>query len=117
MSFNWSPSNVLRLRAMHKAGCAFVEMAQAFGTTRNAVIGKSHRLGLKRRRGGEGAEPCSEPALPKPLETLDRRECHYVVNFAREGELHLYCAAPTEDTYCDTHARLMRRPCPQRALR
>lgn len=39
----------------------------------------------------------------KPLMLLQAKECKWPVNEAARGELHLFCAMPTEGTYCEHH--------------
>ena len=59
----WNPERVEQLRSFVVAGLTCSQIAAEIGVSRNAVIGKIHRLGLgrggpQRRRGG--------PALPAP---------------------------------------------------
>jgi GcrA cell cycle regulator len=56
-SLDWNANQVAMLRAMHAAGATAREIGKALGVTRNAVIGKSRRLGLSRG---------IRPKLPKP---------------------------------------------------
>lgn len=42
----WTPERVALLCVMHSEGKIMREIAGALGTTRNAVIGKVHRMGL-----------------------------------------------------------------------
>lgn len=69
MIFSWPPEAVDRLQEYWRRGLSASQCARAineeFGTrlSRNAVIGKAHRLGLA-RRGHNGARP--RAAGPKP---------------------------------------------------
>lgn len=57
---NWTPERIERLKQLHADGYSGSQIAAALGgLTRNAVIGKAHRLGLKR----EGA---SAPSIAAP---------------------------------------------------
>jgi GcrA cell cycle regulator len=50
MSGNWTPARVQRLRELWAAGRTASAIAQELrGVSRNAVIGKAHRLGLEPR--------------------------------------------------------------------
>jgi len=50
MSFWWSPENIETLKAYYDRGMSCSEIAKRMpGTTRNAIIGKVHRLDLARR--------------------------------------------------------------------
>lgn len=51
MGLIWTPELDGQLTALHSEGATFSEMAQTIeGATRNACIGRAHRLGLKRKR-------------------------------------------------------------------
>lgn len=47
---NWTDENIERLRAMWKQGLACSAIGRVLGCTRNAVIGKAHRLNLEERK-------------------------------------------------------------------
>lgn len=55
--FNWTDVQVARLKEMHQQGLSATQIGVRLGTSRNAVIGKLHRLDLMRVR---------TPAKPKP---------------------------------------------------
>lgn len=44
--FRWTDERVDKLKAMHKEGLSFSIIGERLGASRNAVIGKAHRLGL-----------------------------------------------------------------------
>ena len=46
----WSESTVTTLREMWSGGYSATLIAEAIGTSRNAVIGKAHRLDLEHRK-------------------------------------------------------------------
>lgn len=48
MAFEWSEERLTVLRRMFEAGASGGEIAREFGVTRNVIIGKLHRLGMKR---------------------------------------------------------------------
>lgn len=51
---NWTRQAVDRLRRLwNHTSLSASEIAADFGCTRNAIIGKAHRLGLKSRREGQ----------------------------------------------------------------
>ena len=63
----WTDERIEQLRQMWQAGSTASQIAEALGgVSRNAVIGKAHRLGLQARpspvRGGEAAVMAPEPA-------------------------------------------------------
>lgn len=58
----WNEETIARLRALWDEGCSTAEIGRRLGVTKNAVVGKSHRLMLSPRpspirRGGEGQTP------------------------------------------------------------
>ncbi|WP_372784592.1 GcrA family cell cycle regulator [Phenylobacterium sp.] len=66
---SWSHARVERLRAFWvEEGLSATEIGHRLGVTRNAVLGKVHRLGLSNRRPARtsGAPAPRAPRLPKP---------------------------------------------------
>jgi len=69
----WTDERIEQLRQMWQAGATASQIADALGSvSRNAVIGKAHRLGLQARpspvRMGEPATTAAEPARePEPV--------------------------------------------------
>jgi GcrA cell cycle regulator len=51
----WPTDRVETLKAMWAQGLPTLAISKALGVTRNAVIGKAHRLDLKSRKKGQGA--------------------------------------------------------------
>ena len=45
---DWSPAAVVALRDLWGMSRSAAQIARALGTTKNAVLGKAHRLGLSR---------------------------------------------------------------------
>ena len=72
---SWTDERVETLKRMWGEGQSASQIAKELGgVTRNAVIGKVHRLGLSNRAGSGAASAPSKPAAkekaaPKPLET------------------------------------------------
>jgi len=63
---SWSDERVETLKKMWTEGQSASQIAKELGgVTRNAVIGKVHRLGLSNRAGAAGA-PDATPAVPAP---------------------------------------------------
>lgn len=65
---SWTDDRVEKLKKMWSEGQSASQIAKELGgVTRNAVIGKVHRLGLSNRNGGggSGGEPAAK-AEPKP---------------------------------------------------
>ncbi|MGJ8583618.1 MAG: GcrA family cell cycle regulator [Marinosulfonomonas sp.] len=64
----WTDERVETLKKMWGEGQSASQIAKELGgVTRNAVIGKVHRLGLSNRTGGStAAKPAAKEATPKP---------------------------------------------------
>ena len=50
MRLKWTKERVLKLERMWLEGLSAREIALSLSTTRNAVLGKVHRLGVKREQ-------------------------------------------------------------------
>ena len=71
---SWTDERVETLRRMWAEGQSASQIAKELGgVTRNAVIGKVHRLGLSNRVGGNGAN-AGEAARPAEGETVTEAE-------------------------------------------
>ena len=63
---SWTDERIERLKKLWSEGLSASQIAAELGgVTRNAVIGKVHRLGLSNRIGGEGDAPDPQPARPE----------------------------------------------------
>lgn len=67
MSFGWSDERVQTLTVLWLDGVSATQIAHRFGggLTRNAVIGKVHRLGLAGARGSARCEPAPPKGAPE----------------------------------------------------
>ncbi|WP_230962550.1 GcrA family cell cycle regulator, partial [Erythrobacter donghaensis] len=68
---SWTDERIATLRKMWEGGATASEIATELGgVSRNAVIGKAHRLGLKARpspvKANEKKKPVAAPAAKKP---------------------------------------------------
>ncbi|WP_114377460.1 GcrA family cell cycle regulator [Elioraea thermophila] len=75
----WTEEQIETLRRLWAEGLSTAEIGRRMGISKNAVVGKAHRLHLPARpspirRGGEGAKPAAprpprrtlRPAMPRP---------------------------------------------------
>ena len=108
----WTEERVARLKALWGEGRTASQIAVILGdVTRNAVIGKAHRLGLKgrpspiRKEKVATPKPASRPAAQtsRPVRVSDR-QCHWPIGHPREPGFH-FCGAPAIDDkpYCEKH--------------
>jgi GcrA cell cycle regulator len=64
---SWTDERVEKLKELWGEGMSASQIAKALGAvTRNAVIGKVHRLGLSNRGTTSGAQPADSEAKPAP---------------------------------------------------
>lgn len=133
-SENWPPERIELLKQRWAEGLSASQIGAEFGLTRNAIIGKVHRLGLEKRARGQNMarrpraartapykapltiiqnEPLPpEPELPPftgtpvTLMQLEDHQCRWPV---RGPDGDLYCGAPADKSWCTYHARLARR--------
>lgn len=117
----WSEDRIAKLRELWDKGLSASQIAAelAEGVTRNAVIGKAHRLGLKSRPSPVKTE-ASKPkkAAPKPkikkeknknisLLELNERVCKWPIGHPGEEEFH-FCGRDSQPglPYCPEHCAM-----------
>lgn len=109
----WSEERVELLKLLWSKGRTASQIAEELGdVTRNAVIGKVHRLGLSARPSPIRHErerrpaPVAGPVPTRPRRVSDR-ECHWPIGHPREPGFH-FCGAPAEPDrpYCAAHCAL-----------
>jgi GcrA cell cycle regulator len=127
----WTDQRTQRLTDLWRAGKSAREVADALGVTRNAVIGKLHRLGLSGDPAHASAGPskprrerrpravvvrspatrrqafvCQAEALPglaRHLEDLSRRACRWPIGDPKSADF-AFCGRPAEaQPYCAVH--------------
>src|ERR1700674_5423044 len=138
---NWSDDRVEQLKTLWTEGLSASQIARVLGgVTRNAVIGKVHRLGLAGRAGPARAErprsmssqsavriAAPEPEIieedPVVLEdgkfatvlTINDRMCRWPIGDPAENEFHFCGRKPKVGSpYCEAHARKAYQPQQQR---
>ena len=71
-AFEWTPDHIKTLMGLWEEGLPTSEIGRRLGVTKNAVVGKVHRLGLKKRQSpirqaaAGSAQPAKPKAAPKP---------------------------------------------------
>ena len=101
-NYDWSETAVTRLRELWSEGHSTAEIGRRLGVSKNAVVGKAHRLDLSARpspiKGGApiGSRPRQAKAIPKLTDMLPLPSC-----------------APTP---CEAAAPLRREPRPPQAV-
>jgi GcrA cell cycle regulator len=137
---NWSDDRVEQLKTLWTEGLSASQIARALGgVTRNAVIGKVHRLGLAGRASPSRAERPRLPMAPKvpsmrahhvpaapvveedPLLlddgnfatvlTISDRMCRWPIGDPAGTEFHFCGRSPKAGSpYCEAHARKAYQP-------
>ena len=109
----WTPERVAELERLWATGATTAEIGRMLNITKNAVVGKSHRLGLPGRpspikRGFAKAPP---PPPPTPAPTANVIEyhgppCQWPIGDPGTEDFH-FCGAPAihERPYCDEHCK------------
>lgn len=104
----WTDDRISRLKNLWREGKSASEIADLLGdVSRNAVIGKSHRLNLA----GRPSPIIRRQARPMPVD--DRKQCAWLDGHSGDWQP---CSAPAEPgrSYCSEHlARSLRRPDPR----
>ena len=134
----WTDERVEQLKSLWTDGLSASQIARALGgVTRNAVIGKVHRLGLAGRAGPARAErprhstphrsvarmsaPQPEIVEQEPVKlddgnfatvlTISDRMCRWPIGDPSENEFHFCGRNPKSGSpYCEAHARKAYQP-------
>lgn len=134
---NWTDERVEQLKSLWSEGLSASQIARTLGgVTRNAVIGKVHRLGLAGRAVPAQTERPRLPATPRvaprpaapapvveedplPLDdgnyatvlTITDHMCRWPIGDPSDGEFH-FCGRKVKigSPYCEAHARKAYQP-------
>lgn len=116
---SWTDDRIEQLKKLWEKGLSASQIADELGdVTRNAVIGKAHRLGLKSRPSPvkvdtkKAAKAKAKPAPkeePQKIGLLDLTEriCKWPIGHPGEEEFH-FCGRPSEPgvPYCKEHCAM-----------
>lgn len=99
---DWTSERIAALIALWNEGLTTSEIGVRLGITKNAVIGKVHRLGLPQRRPTQKDEP--ELADVIRLDRLSGDMCSWPVGNPGDRNFH-FCGEPsaTGKPYCAKH--------------
>ena len=128
MKFWWSDNRVERLKTLYAEGLSAGLISVEFGITRNAVVGKIHRLGLsqsdkpKQRMPSVRAiklkrithkprmvEKPRPPPIGRPVTLMELNEftCRFPLGDPRSPDFRFCGEFPrTGEPYCDHHCRI-----------
>ncbi|MBL6957527.1 MAG: global cell cycle regulator GcrA-like protein [Rhodospirillales bacterium] len=104
---DWTPERVSALIALWEEGLTTSEIGRRLGVTKNAVVGKVHRIGLPKRQ--SPIKQSAQPAKPKMadvvvLEKLTSGMCSWPDGEPGTEEFH-FCGQPAiaGKPYCAPH--------------
>ncbi len=102
----WSPAKTARMKALHYAGLSARQIGEDLHLSRNAVLGKIHRLGM------------SKPAalLVTPMSEPRPDSCQFPFGDPGDPDFH-FCGkrrARLDTSYCQQHHDLCYRPNPKK---
>lgn len=115
----WTDDRIGKLKELWDKGLSASQIAGELGdVTRNAVIGKAHRLGLKSRPSpvkSESAKPKEAAPKPQPKQTekrialldLTERTCKWPIGHPGDPDFH-FCGDASEPgvPYCPPHCAM-----------
>ena len=110
---NWTDKKIEKLKELWERGDAATEIAEVFGVTKNAIIGKANRLNFTpRKRGGtygikhprESVPIVIEPENPTLLESLTSDQCKFPL-WDKSTDPQFFCGKERWDksSYCKMH--------------
>ncbi len=99
---DWTAERIEELTRHWESGLPTAEIGRRMGITKNAVVGKVHRLGLTPRK---VTQTVSAPVPPPPLMDFKGPVCHWPIGHPREPDFH-FCGnvAMPGKPYCAEHA-------------
>jgi len=104
----WTSERVETLRQLWGQGQTASQIAARLGgTTRNAVIGKAHRLGLSIKQAPPPVEEPPPPVIVAPPPAPNSRGCQWPVGDPKQPDFH-FCGQPSEigRPYCAAHCAI-----------
>lgn len=104
----WTDDRIAKLKKLWAEGLTTGEIGKRLGVSKNAVVGKAHRLGLKSRpspirRAGTKPEPKEETRV-YTLADLTSQTCRWPIGDPKEENFH-FCGKPVIQgkPYCADH--------------
>lgn len=105
---SWTDERVELLKSLWGQGMSASDIADTLGDiTRNAVIGKAHRLGLS----GRPSPIKKKPSRGATILSLTERMCKWPVGDPKHPDFH-FCGKPVQAglPYCAEHAAIAYQP-------
>ena len=109
---DWNDGETKRLLELAAAELSSNAIARRIGVSRNAVLGKLHRMGVDFGRSNKFSRAPKPPPLPqpdnlKPMIDLRPHECMFPFGDPKE-DVFGFCSAPVKpgSSYCHRHAEI-----------
>lgn len=104
----WTDENILELKSLWSEGLTTGEIGKRLGVSKNAVVGKAHRLGLKGRpspiKRQEKAAPPKKEKRVFTLTDLSSQTCRWPIGDPKHDDFHFCCATIVPGKpYCAEH--------------
>jgi GcrA cell cycle regulator len=109
---SWTDERIEQLRSLWSKGVSASEIAEILGdVTRNAVIGKAHRLGLS----GRPSPIKKKPTKGATILSLTERMCKWPHGDPKHADFHFCGKSALQGLpYCAEHAALAYQPAKKR---
>ncbi len=105
----WSEEKIQRLKKLWSEGLTTGEIGKRIGVSKNAVVGKAHRLGLKGRPSPIKRPDRAAPAKKEPLKIftltdLSAQTCRWPIGDPKHEDFR-FCGRPViiGKPYCGEH--------------
>jgi len=104
MSVEWTPERIQALMAMWTEGLPASEIGRRLDVTKNAVVGKVHRLGLPKRRITAPPKETVDRGDLVSLESLKAAMCSWPIGDPGDDDFR-FCGSEAVEgkPYCDKH--------------
>ena len=97
----WTQELVTQLSSLWQQGLSTAEIGRRLGVSKNAVVGKAHRLALDPR-----PSPLKRPPAPRVVSTIGPT-CSWPIGHPGEKNFHFCGKRPVQGKpYCAEHAQV-----------
>lgn len=103
----WTEETINELTRLWGQGLSTSEIGRRIGMSKNAVVGKAHRLGLIARPSPIKRQAPVQPQPPKVVTFGARGGCSWPIGDPRKDDFH-FCGEPAMPgkPYCSKHAAI-----------
>ena len=111
MKGEWAPERIEQLKSMIAAGVGYAQIGRSMGLSKNAVLGKAHRLGY--------GTPKPQPVEPPRAKFPDRGRCVYPIGHPKDDDFR-FCGKSVRkegEPYCEKHHDICLVPANANALK